>query len=101
MTLRRNMKKYFVYILMCRDGSYYTGVTNDLSRRLKEHNEGKCKYTNSSQRKPVELVFKAEFSDIWLAIQKEKQIKKWTRKKKEALIEGELNKLTFFSKKNF
>jgi putative endonuclease len=87
------MHEYWVYILQCRDGSYYVGVTNDVHRREWEHNqglEGKA-YTNS--RRPVKLVYTAFFSDVHEAIAWEKHIKRWSRKKKEALIRGDENSL--------
>ncbi len=92
------MKDYFVYILKCSDVSYYTGVTNNLERRLEEHNSGIIKgYTSS--RLPVKLVFSERFSDINDAIRLEKQLKGWSRKKKEALIEGDFYSLVELSKK--
>ena len=79
------MKDYFVYILKCSDDSYYTGVTNNLEKRINEHQSGIIKgYT--SNRLPIRLVFSERFSDINQAIRFEKQIKGWSRKKKEALI---------------
>jgi len=92
------MNQYFVYILKCSDGSYYTGVTNDLNRRLFEHQNGIIKgYT--SNRLPVELVYSASFNNISDAIRFEKQIKGWSRRKKEALIAGDFNLLKQLSKK--
>ena len=68
---------YFVYILKCADGTLYTGIATDTNRRLDEHNNSDkgAKYTRV--RRPVELVFYAEFSDVGFAIDTEKQIKKW------------------------
>lgn len=80
------MKAYYVYILKCVDGSYYIGVTNDIDRRLWEHQEGEIKSCYTYRRRPVELQYFAEFNDVNQAIEFEKQIKGWTRKKKEALI---------------
>jgi putative endonuclease len=98
------MKKYyqyFVYILKCSDNTYYTGVTNNIERRLQEHQEGENKTAYTYKRKPVALVFYEEFSNIEFAIEKEKQIKKWSKKKKEALINDEYNLLPNLSKKKF
>ena len=90
------MKNYWVYILKCSDGSYYTGVTNDLERRVFEHNAGAgCSYTKS--RRPVELVFSEVFGNILDAIAAEKQIKGWRRSKKEALINGDWDKIVELS----
>ncbi len=92
------MKDYYVYILKCSDESYYTGVTNNLERRLFEHNSGIIKGFTSS-RLPVELVFAERFSDISDAIRFEKQIKGWSRKKKEALIKRDFDLLVELAKK--
>ncbi len=87
------MYSYFVYILRCVDGSYYTGVTNNHHVRLFEHESGLHKTCYTYKRRPVELVFVAEFSEILQAIAFEKQVKGWSRKKKEALIAREYEKL--------
>lgn len=90
------MKDYFVYILECFDDSYYTGVTNNLEKRINEHQSGIIKgYT--SGRLPVKLVFSERFSDISQAIRFEKQVKGWSRKKKEALINGNIDLLVRIS----
>ena len=87
----------WVYILECSDKSYYTGVTNNLERRLSEHNSGIHKgYT--STRLPAKLLFSEEFNDPRTAIEREKQIKDWSRSKKEALIKSDYNLLTELSK---
>ena len=95
------MQLSFVYILKCSDESYYTGVTSNLDNRLTEHQSGKHQNSYTYKRRPVELVFYAEFTNINLAIQSEKQIKKWSRAKKEALINGEFEKLPNLAKKKF
>ena len=90
------MKDYFVYILKCSDDSYYTGVTNNLEKRINEHQSGIIKgYT--SKKLPVKLVFSERFNDITQAIKFEKQIKGWSRKKKEALINQNLDLLVELS----
>ncbi len=84
---------YWVYIVRCRDSKYYTGVTNDLDRRLKEHNEDlnpKC-YTH--ERRPVELMYEEHFHDINQAIAWEKQLKGWSRKRKEALFRRDIEEM--------
>jgi len=86
------MKTYYVYIVQCPDNSYYTGVTNDVERRLIEHNnERDTKYTY--RKRPVKLVWFENYNDINQAIEKEKQIKGWSRKKKEALINNDFDLL--------
>ena len=92
------MRSYFIYILKCSDNSYYTGVTNNLEKRLTEHNSGYSNTSYTFKRRPVELVFSQRFHDIQQAIALEKQIKGWSRKKKEAFIHEEWEKLKLFSK---
>lgn len=75
----------YTYILKCRDGSLYTGWTNDLEKRLKAHNEGKgAKYTKS--RRPVELYYFETFDTKEEAMSREFAIKRLTRAQKEALV---------------
>ncbi|MDC6362215.1 MULTISPECIES: GIY-YIG nuclease family protein [Flavobacteriaceae] len=95
------MKLSYVYILKCSDGTYYTGVTSDLKKRIEEHIVGKRSTSYTFSRRPVELVFCAKFTQIELAIQKEKQIKKWSKAKKEALINGQYDALPNLAKKKF
>ena len=80
------MKRYYVYILKCSDGSYYTGMTNDINRRLNEHTYGLNQESYTFHKRPLELVFCADFNDVIQAIAFEKQVKGWSRKKKEAII---------------
>ena len=87
------MKSYYVYIAQCADDSYYTGVTNNLGRRLAEHNAGKDSSSYTFTRRPVEIVFAYEFNDIRQAIAFEKQVKGWGKKKKEAIIKDRWNDL--------
>jgi putative endonuclease len=86
---------YFVYILRCSDGKYYVGVTNDVERRFLEHQEGSDPGSFTFQRRPVELVLVEWYQYIQDAIDREKQLKGWSRKKKEALIAGDLATLSF------
>ena len=95
------MKKSFVYILKCSDNTYYTGVTINIEKRLFQHSSGFYKNCYTYERRPVTMVFFAEFTDINLAIDKEKQIKKWSRVKKEALIIGDYGNLINLAKKKF
>lgn len=79
---------YYVYLLRCRDGSLYTGYTDDVERRLKVHQSGKgAKYTRS--RLPVELAYHEELPDKSAALRREAAIKKMTRAEKLALVEHE------------
>ena len=95
------MKQSYVYILECSDKSYYTGVTSNLEQRIFQHSTGFFPDCYTSKRRPIELVFYCEFTDINLAFEKEKQIKKWSRAKKEALINDEYDLLPNLSKKKF
>ncbi|MFD2585549.1 GIY-YIG nuclease family protein [Croceitalea marina] len=92
------MKKYFVYILLCSDRSYYTGVTNDVYLREEQHNKGIDKKAYTFNRRPVKLVWFQEFVNPDRAIAKEKQLKGWSRKKKEALINNNLEGLPELSR---
>ena len=85
-----------MYILKCSDESYYTGITNNPELRLKQHNFGLNAEAYTYSRRPVEIVYCEKFTDYNLAIDWEKRIKNWSRKKKEALINSnweELKKL--------
>ena len=95
------MKIYYVYILKYSDGTYYTGFTSNLEKRFVEHQTGKHEDSYTYSRRPLTLVFYAEFTDPNIAITTEKQIKKWSKAKKEALINNEFQKLPNLSKKNF
>ena len=88
------MKSYFVYIFKCSDDSYYTGSTNNLEKRINEHNFGK--YTSyTKNRLPVKLVYSTEFYDPNEAVSAERKIKGWSRKKKDALIAGDFELLHY------
>ena len=90
------MKKGFVYILECADGSYYTGSTKNLEQRLLQHRNGEGA-NHTKKRLPVKLVYFEGFSRIDEAFYREKQIQGWSRKKKEALIEGAFEDLRHLS----
>jgi putative endonuclease len=78
----------FVYILRCRDRSLYIGHTNDLDARLVAHNDGiAALYTR--QRRPVSIAYFESHLTTLSAIRRERQIKRWTRVKKEALVAGD------------
>ena len=89
------MKHYYVYILKCNDKSYYTGVTSNLEGRLIQHDERKYPRCYTASRLPVELVFWERFYDPVDAIDFEKQVKGWSRNKKEALIKPKLRNRIF------
>ena len=81
-----------MYILLCSDGSYYTGSTKYLENRLEEHHNGEGA-NHTKKHLPVKLIYYEEYSRIDEAFHREKQIQGWSRKKKEALIEGNINLL--------
>jgi len=86
------MKRAWVYILECADRSYYTGLTTAIEKRIAEHELGiHDGYT--AARRPVKLIWTAEFPSVYQAILVERQIKGWTRKKKEALVQGNFEML--------
>ncbi len=91
------MIKGYMYILKCADGSYYTGSTKNLEKRLIEHQSGEGSFY-TKKRLPVTLVYFEEFQRIDEAFYREKQVQGWSRKKKEALINGEYEKLPELSK---
>ncbi|MGL2963451.1 GIY-YIG nuclease family protein [Flavobacterium sp. RSB2_4_14] len=95
------MQQSYVYILKCADTTFYTGVTSNLTQRMFQHEIGFYPDCYTAKRRPVELVFYAEFTDINFAIEKEKQIKKWSRAKKLALINDDFDALPNLAKKNF
>ncbi|MBI3871506.1 MAG: GIY-YIG nuclease family protein [candidate division Zixibacteria bacterium] len=80
-------KPWFVYLVRCRDGSIYAGITDDINARIKKHNSGKGA-TYTAQRRPVTLLFSEPHPDQSSARRREIQLKGWTREKKEQLIAG-------------
>ena len=92
---------FFTYIVECSDGKYYTGFTDDLDARVIAHNTGEYPNAYTLRRRPVKLVFYMEFEDAGSAKEFERQIKKWTRAKKKALIQGKWEKLPELSRKKF
>lgn len=78
--------EYFVYLLECCDNSSYVGVTNNLTRRMREHQEGVNSSCYTYSRRPVKIKYYLNFDNINDAIQIEKKLKKWSRAKKEAFF---------------
>ncbi len=83
------MINFFVYILKCSDCSYYTGHTDDLEKRISEHNLKNYDDCYTASQLPIELVFSQYFPTRNEAFAAERHIKKWNRRKKEALITGD------------
>ncbi|MBO6828281.1 MAG: GIY-YIG nuclease family protein [Allomuricauda sp.] len=84
--------KGYLYILECSDGSYYTGSTIDLQKRINEHHNGQGA-NHTKKRLPIKLVYVEEYLNIATAFEREKQIQGWSRAKKEALITGDFDAL--------
>ena len=83
---------WYVYILKCRNGALYTGITDDIERRLREHNSGKGgKYT--AVWRPVTLLYNETYRNKSDALKREIRLKKWTRAKKLALVRRNHKKL--------
>ena len=92
------MPDFYLYILKCSDGSYYTGHTDNLEARLASHQQGEIPgYT--SGRRPVELQFAQGFPSRDEAFRAERQVKGWTRRKKQALIARDWQSLQQLSKR--
>jgi putative endonuclease len=89
--------KGFMYIFECADGSYYTGSTNDIDFRLKQHQMGEGS-NHTKKRLPIKLVYYEEFQRIDDAFLREKQVQGWSRKKKEALIKNKQDLLPDLSR---
>jgi len=98
--LKQDLYMAWMYILECADGSYYVGSTNDLERRLIEHQEGRgARYT--TRRLPVKLVYSEEYNHVAEAFEREKQVQNWSRAKREALINNNREILPELAKKKF
>jgi len=87
----KHLSMPWTYIVECADGSLYVGSTTDLERRISEHNLGLgAAYTRIRRRRPVRLVWAAEFNRVEDAFLYEKQVQGWSRAKRQALIDGRL-----------
>ncbi len=88
---------FYTYLLCCADGKYYAGHTDNLEHRIAQHQSGMIGgYTQ--HRRPVELVWSAYFQTRYEALSAERQIKGWSRAKKEALIKGDWHKISQLAK---
>ena len=89
----------FTYVLRCADGTLYVGHTENLASRERTHNDGKgAKYT--AARRPVRMVYAEEHHSVESAIARESQLKRWTNKKKEALVLGDLRALRVLGRRS-
>lgn len=87
MTKNNNYKHWYIYIIECSDGTFYTGLTHDINKRVARHNRGNgAIYTRT--RTPVKLIYAEQYSTHLEAARKEIEIKKYSHKKKEKLSEG-------------
>jgi putative endonuclease len=87
----------FVYILRCSDESFYVGTTQDLDARLKAHNDGRgAAYT--FKRRPVSLVYWERYESNTQGVARERQLKRWSRSKKQALVSADLQKFKYLSR---
>ncbi len=91
---------FWVYMLNCADGSYYTGHTDNLEKRIGEHQTG-CYPGYTSNRLPVKLVCSQECATREEALTAELQIKRWSRRKKEAMMKGDWKNVSLLAKKYF
>lgn len=90
---------FWVYILKCADNSYYIGHTDHLENRLGQHHHKVDPGCYTATRLPVQLVFSQEFATREEALTSERQIKGWSRKKKEALSAGDWNTISIYAKR--
>lgn len=88
---------WYVYMLQCQNGAFYTGITNDIEKRFKKHLQGDGgRYTHCNR--PNSILYKEPFENRAKAEKREQQIKRWSRAKKSALIKNDMGKLINLSK---
>jgi len=88
---------FYTYIVLCADDTYYSGHTEDLETRIADHNAGRFRgYT--AKRRPVRLVWSQDFPSRYEALSAERRIKGWSRAKKQALIEGDWDRLCLLAR---
>jgi putative endonuclease len=88
------MNTYYVYMLLCADGSFYVGVTNELEVRIGQHQFGIDPHCYTFSRRPLKLVHSSDFRNVDDAIAWEKQLKGWSRAKKQALVESDWHRIS-------
>jgi predicted GIY-YIG superfamily endonuclease len=84
--------QYFVYILLCSDGTLYVGHTDDVGSRVARHNDGRGAH-HTALRRPVSLAYSEPCQSLEAAVARERQIKRWSHAKKRALMSGDLASL--------
>lgn len=92
---------FWVYIFRCTDGSYYIGHTDNLEKRIDEHTTGATTSCYTFKRRPLELVFSQDFPTRAEALASERQIKGWSRKKKEAMMRGDWAEVSRLAKSSY
>ncbi|MBE9578923.1 MULTISPECIES: GIY-YIG nuclease family protein [Moraxella] len=92
---------FWVYILQCSDDSFYVGHSDDLQKRLYEHETGLFSTCYTFNKRPIQLVFTEQFESRENALARERQLKGWSRAKKIALINSDWDKLILLSKSYF
>ncbi len=100
MLYNTQQEAYYVYIILCSDGSYYTGLTDDLVRRFQEHIDGYYETCYTFKRRPLTLKYYETIPFLKDAVERERQIKGWSKEKKLALIDGNFHKLQLLSQCN-
>jgi predicted GIY-YIG superfamily endonuclease len=88
---------FYIYIILCKDGSFYVGLTNDLMKRFEEHQTGVYPTCYTYKRRPLELKYYEMIPYLQDAIQRELQLKRWSRAKKQALVDRHYHKLQLLS----
>lgn len=89
---------YHLYILLCNDGTYYIGSTRNVDARVMRHNEGRASnYT--AIRRPLTLAYTEAYPDQSAAMRREQQLKGWSHQKRQALVDGDLERLKQLSKR--
>jgi predicted GIY-YIG superfamily endonuclease len=89
---------HYVYILRCADNTFYVGSARDLDARVKAHNDGRGA-AHTFKHRPVRLVYSEAFGSETAAVTRERQLKRWSHGKKQALVEGSIERLKHLSKR--
>lgn len=95
------MKIFYVYMLFCCDGTFYTGITSNLEKRIQQHKNGAFPDSYTYRRRPLVFVYSESFATFMDAASWEKRLQKWSTKKKIALIRGDWYQLSKEAKKRF
>ena len=93
-------ERFYVYIIQCKDDSYYIGLTNEILKRFEEHCKGIYETCYTFKRRPLKLVYYEIIPFLQEATDREKQIKGWSRRKKEALIKQDYHNLQLLAQCN-